>query len=44
MDHLTINFNNMPMAAIVLDIKKPLIQHGTFACYINYLHHNFLSV
>jgi hypothetical protein len=31
----------MSMAAVFLDIEKALIQHGTLAYYINYLHYSF---
>jgi hypothetical protein len=37
-DYVALNFNNsMSMAAVFLDIEKRLRQHGTLACYINYL-------
>jgi hypothetical protein len=29
--------NNMSMAVEFMDIEKPLIQHSTLACYMNYL-------
>jgi hypothetical protein len=36
-DHVTLNFNNaMSTAAVFLTLKKPLIPHGTQACYISY--------
>jgi hypothetical protein len=44
-DHVILNFNNnMSTAAVLLILKKSWIQHGTQACYINYLNYNFLSV
>jgi hypothetical protein len=45
MHHVTLNFNNtVSTAAVFLDVKKPLIQHGILACYINYLNWNFQPV
>jgi hypothetical protein len=42
MDHITLNLkNDMSMAVVFLDTEKPLIQHGTSACYTNYLNYNF---
>jgi hypothetical protein len=42
MEHVTLNFNNnMSMAAVFLDIIKPLILQGTLVCYINNLNRNF---
>jgi hypothetical protein len=37
-DYVALNFNNnMSMAAVFLDIEKPLIQHGTLTSYLNYI-------
>jgi hypothetical protein len=41
-DHVTLNFNNkMSTVAVFLDMEKPLIPHGTQACYISYQNLNF---
>jgi hypothetical protein len=44
-DHVTLNFNNkMFTAAVFLDIKKPLMQHGTLACFASSVNCNFVRV
>jgi len=35
-DHVTLNFNNMSIAAVYLGIGKPLTPHDTLAYYTNY--------
>jgi hypothetical protein len=44
-DHVTLNFNNkMSTSAVFWTSKKPLIPHGTPACYTNYPNWNFQSI
>jgi hypothetical protein len=43
-DYVTLNFNSkLSMAAVFLDIQKPLIPHGTLVCYTSYPNSNFLQ-
>jgi hypothetical protein len=34
-DKISHDCNSMSTAAVLLDIEKPFIKHGTLACYIN---------
>jgi hypothetical protein len=44
-DQVTLNLNNNKnMAAVFLDIEKPLILHATLACFVDHLNWNFRPV